>query len=53
MTSLIIGIILCILMVFVWVYFFSPKRKQRIEQPKYDMLDGEDSKKDEKPDRRE
>ena len=39
--SIIIGGILCVLMVFVWIYFFSPKRKQRIEQPKYDLLKDE------------
>ncbi|MDR2870553.1 MAG: cbb3-type cytochrome c oxidase subunit 3 [Deferribacteraceae bacterium] len=42
MTSVVTGGVLCVLMVIVWVYFFSPKRKKRIEQPKYDILKDED-----------
>jgi cbb3-type cytochrome oxidase subunit 3 len=40
----IIGTLLCLSMAIVWFYFFSPKRKADIEQPKYDMLNEGDKK---------
>ncbi|MDR0453248.1 MAG: CcoQ/FixQ family Cbb3-type cytochrome c oxidase assembly chaperone [Deferribacteraceae bacterium] len=39
MLAYISGTLLCISMVAVAAYFFSSKRKDRIEKPKYDMLD--------------
>ena len=39
MISYIFGALLCVAMVAIIVYFFSPKIKDRIEKPKYDMLD--------------
>ncbi len=45
MLAYIFGGLLCVAMIAVIIYFFSSKRKDRIEKPKYNMLEDDVDKK--------
>jgi hypothetical protein len=36
------GGVLCVLLIIAFIYYFSPKRKSTIEQPKYDIIKDEE-----------
>ncbi|MDR2104816.1 MAG: CcoQ/FixQ family Cbb3-type cytochrome c oxidase assembly chaperone [Deferribacteraceae bacterium] len=36
------GGVLCILLIAAFIYYFSPKRKDSVEQPKYDIIKDEE-----------
>lgn len=40
--ALVFGGLLCVSLLVLIVYYFSPSRKQRVESPKYSILEDED-----------